>query len=492
MYCAWISLRSKIYISRSLAAAASSLVRMTWMTSSMFSSAMIRPSTRCSRASRLARRNSMRRPDDLDPEVDVDLQQLAQPEHAGLAVDQRHVVDAERLFHRGQPVQLVQHRLGHEAGPDLDDQAQAVVHVGEVLEVGHAVQLPGLHQVLDPGDDPLRADAVGQLGDDDADPPRRELLDPGRGPGAEDAAAGLVGLPDPVQADDLAAGRQVGAGHEPHQRLEVGVRVGDQVPGGRDDLAEVVRGHVGRHPDGDAGRAVDQQVRERGREHVGLGQGAVVVRDEVDGVLVERVRHLQRGRRPSAPRCSASRPADRRRRRAEVAVPVDQRQPHRPRLGHPDQRVVDGAVAVRVQPSHHLADHLGALDVGAVGPQAHLAHLVEDAALHRLEAVPGVRQGALVDHRVGVLEVTGAHLVGDVDIDDVFLELGVVDVGAVAARTAVPRPRPAAGGRCRGASGHAVIVPSQRRLTLAPQRRAGRAAQVAEKPPSTRMIWPVT
>ena len=161
--------------------------------------------------------------------------------------------------------------------------------------------------------DLLRADPVRQLGDHDPGAPRGELLDPGRGPGAEHAAAGLVGLPDPVQADDLAAGGQVGPGHEPHQLVQVRVRVGDQVPGGRHDLAEVVRGHVGGHPDGDPGRAVDQQVRDRGREHLGLGLGAVVVRDEVDRVLVERVWSSPWPRRPAGPRCSASPPAGRRR-----------------------------------------------------------------------------------------------------------------------------------------------------------------------------------
>src|SRR5665647_628143 len=42
--------------------------------------------------------------------------------------------------------------------------------------------------------------------------------------------------------------------------------------------------------------------------------------------------------------------------RAEVPVAVHQRQPQRERLRHPDQRVVDRGVPVRVQLAHHLAD----------------------------------------------------------------------------------------------------------------------------------------
>ena len=40
--------------------------------------------------------------------------------------------------------------------------------------------------------------------------------------------------------------------------------------------------------------------------------------------------------------------------------------------------------------SHHVADHPATLDVGPIGAQAHLVHLVQDPSLDGLEAVPGV------------------------------------------------------------------------------------------------------
>src|SRR5690606_5921088 len=86
-------------------------------------------------------------------------------------------------------------------------------------------------------------------------------------------------------------------------------------------------------------------------------------------------------------------------------------------------RVVDGAVAVRVQLAHDLADDAGALDVPAVGAEPHLVHRVQDPALDGLQPVAGVGEGPLVDHRVGVLEEAAAHLLGDVDVDDVLLEV---------------------------------------------------------------------
>ena len=266
--------------------------------------------------------------------------------------------------------------------------------VGEVLQVGDAVQLLGLDQVLDAGHDLFRADAVGQLGDHDAGATGGDRLDRGRRPGAEDAAAGLVGFPDPLQPHDAPAGGQVRPRHEAHQLIQRRIRVADQVPRRRDDLAEVVRRHVGGHPDRDAGGAVDQEVREACGQHVGLGLAAVVVRDELDGVLVDGGDHLHRGRGQPGLGVAHRRGGVVAACAAEVPVPVDQRQPHRPRLGHPGQRVVDRRVTVRVQAAHHLADDPRALDVRALRAQAHLVHLVQDPALHRLQAVPRVGERA--------------------------------------------------------------------------------------------------
>ncbi len=190
---------------------------------------------------------------------------------------------------------------------------------------------------------------------------------------------------------------------------------------GLDDLDEVVRRDVGRHPDRDPGRAVDDQVGDRRGQDRRLGLARVVVGLEVDGVLVDRGGHRD-GRRQHPALGVAHR-------RwgvvggAEVAVTVDEGHPHRPRLREAHECVIDRGVAVRVQATHHLADDPSALDVPAVGTQAHVVHRVEDPPLHRLEAVAGIRQGPGVDDAVGVFEEGGAHLVADVDVEDVLLEV---------------------------------------------------------------------
>ena len=116
-----------------------------------------------------------------------------------------------------------------------------------------------------------------------------------------------------LEAEDRAAGREVRAHDELAQVVRGEVRVVDEGDRRVDDLAEVVRRDVRRHADGDARAAVDEQVRELGRQDRRLLLGAVVVVDEVDGLLVDVGEHLGGDARSGAPPCSASRPRCRRR-----------------------------------------------------------------------------------------------------------------------------------------------------------------------------------
>ena len=179
-------------------------------------------------------------------------------------------------------------------------------------------------------------------------------------------------------------------------------------------LAQVVRRDVGRHADGDAGRSVDQQIRERRRQDRRLLGGLVVVGREVDGLLVE-IRHHVVGERLE-PRLGV---AHRRRAiavdRSEVALPVHRRVAHVEVLRQADQRVVDRRVAVGMEVAHHLADDLRALAVAAPRRQPHRLHAVEHAAMRGLEAVARVGQRSSHDDAHGVIHVRPLHLVFDVD-----------------------------------------------------------------------------
>ena len=189
-------------------------------------------------------------------------------------------------------------------------------------------------------------------------------------------------------------------------------RIFDQRYAGVDDFAEIVRGNVGRHADRDAAGAVDQEVRELRRQDRRFTFGIVVVRLEIDGVLVDVPEHLERGTRQTRFGVSIGR------RRiavdgAEIALAVDQRHAHGKILRHPDHRVVNRLVAVRMIFTDHVADDARGLDVFLVRRVALLVHRIQNAPMHRLQTVARIRQRPRHDHAHGVIEVGAFHLVED-------------------------------------------------------------------------------
>ena len=349
--------------------------------------------------------------DDLALVADVGLDRLAQRQRPGHAVDERDHVDAERRLHRRVLVELVEHDLGDGVALELDDQAHPAL-VGVVLDVGDPVELLLLDQVGDLLDEPAVAallDHVGQLGDHDGLLALLERLDVRAGLEPHAPATAGVGLADPGHPEDDSAGREVGALDVLHQPLDVDVGVLDEGGDGPDRLAQVVRGDVRRHADGDSGRAVDEQVGEARRQDERLLLGVVVVGREVDRVRVEVAEHLGGDAREAGLRVAHGRRGivvD----RAEVALAVDQRVAHREVLREADQGVVDRRVAVRVVLAHDLADDEGALAERAVGLEAVLVHREQHAAMDRLEAVARVGQGPPHDDRHRVVEVGRLHL----------------------------------------------------------------------------------
>jgi hypothetical protein len=201
---------------------------------------------------------------------------------------------------------------------------------------------------------------------------------------------------------------------ELEQALEVEPGVVDQSQAGVDHLAEIVRRDVGRHADRNAARAVHQKVRELRRQDARLAVGFVVVRPEVDGILVDvaeqRIRSLREARFGVA---------HRRRRiaihRPEVALAVDQHEAHGEVLGHAHQGVVDRVLAVRVVFAHHVADDARALARRPAMVVPALAHGVEDPPMDRLQAVAHIGQRPRHDHAHGVIEVGALHLLLDRD-----------------------------------------------------------------------------
>ncbi len=299
-----------------------------------------------------------------------------------------------------------------------------MVPVGEVGHVCDAGQALGLHSILDLLDHALRADLIRQLGHHESGATRSEGFDRHLAAHLERAATLRIRVLDSVQTHHDAPGGEVRAGHEVHQLVDRGVGMLEQMNRCRDDLDEVVRRHIRRHAHRDARRTVDQQIRVRRRQHGGLAELPVVVRDEVDDVLVEVLRQRECRRREA--RFGVAGSSRTVVEGAEVAVAVHERYAQREGLRQTHEGVVDGGVPVGVELSHHLADDPCALDVASIGAQAHVCHLIQDAALHGLQSVAGIGQCARVDDRVGVLEERPLHLGRDVDVFDALLVGGGV------------------------------------------------------------------
>ncbi len=288
---------------------------------------------------------------------------------------------------------------------------------GLVAEVGDALQAPVLDLLGDLLGQGVGVDLVGQLGDNEAGAVL-DLGDLDDRAHRDQATPGAVGVLDSLAPQDQRTRREVRPGDPRHdfgQLLLAGrVRVGEHPLGRLRDLAQVVRRDLGRHTDRDASGAVDQEVREAGRQHRRLGLLAVVVGPEVDGVLVDVAHHLDREGREPALRIS------RRRGRvvagaAEVALSRHERIAHRPVLHEPHEGVVDRRVTVRVVLAHDIADDATALVEAAVRAVATVPHRVDDPPVHRLEPIAHVRQRPRDDDRHRVLDVAALHL--DVQVD---------------------------------------------------------------------------
>src|SRR5262249_7740853 len=88
------------------------------------------------------------------------------------------------------------------------------------------------------------------------------------------------------------------------------------------------------------------------------------------------------------------------------------------------QRVVRGRIAVRVVLAEHVTGHARALHVGTRVDVVALLHREQDAAMHGLQSVAHVRQGAPDDDAHRIVEIRLAHLVFEVDVQNLARDIG--------------------------------------------------------------------
>ena len=353
--------------------------------------------------------------DDRFAVVDEVVQHLQQREDARFLVKDGEHDDAERRLHIGRFEQVVEDDLAHGVALEFDDDADPFA-VGFVADLADAVDLLVLDEIGDAFDQAGLVDHVGELVDDD-DLFFAGLFDMGFGAYLDAAAAGFISVDDPFFAENGSARREV-------RRLDVVHDVGqrrlgivDEVDQRGDDFTGVVRGNVGRHTDGDTGRAVDQQVRHTRRQNLGLLRRRVVVVDHVDGIFVQVHQEFAgifgHTRFGITHRCRVVTVDG-----TEVPLAVDQRHAHGEGLGHPYQCVVDRRVAVRVVLTDDVPDDTGGFFVFRARREVEFVHGVKDAPVDRLEAVAHVRQCPSDDDAHGVVEVAALQRLFYIDILD--------------------------------------------------------------------------
>ena len=159
-----------------------------------------------------------------------------------------------------------------------------------------------------------------------------------------------------------------------------------------------------RHADGDALRAIGEQVRQsRGKDDRLLLVAGIIVA-EIDRVFVDSFE--QKARDLGHPRFGVAIGGgaiaiD----IAEVSLTLDQRVARGKILREPHQGVIDRLVAMRMERAHHVADDFRAFLEGGAGVEPQDLHAVENAPMHGLQPVARIRQRPPHDGRKSIGEI---------------------------------------------------------------------------------------
>src|ERR1700730_1363926 len=230
--------------------------------------------------------------------LDVVADHLVEPEGPRYTVDDREHVGAEAGLQLGVLVEVVQHHLRNGVTLEFDDDPDADPVTALILDVGDTRELAVADLLGDRGDEVVVVDLIRQLGDDDSRATPRVLLDLHYAAHPNRAATRGVGVVYPLRPDDQAGGGEVGPLHAFGDCGQRGLFVGLvvlQAPVHRFcELAEIVWRDVGGHADGDAARTVGEQIWEPARQDGRLLHAPVVVRNEIDCLLVDFTQHLHR------------------------------------------------------------------------------------------------------------------------------------------------------------------------------------------------------
>ena len=243
---------------------------------------------------------------------------------------------------------------------EFDDDARVFVRlIADVADLGkHFV----VHQLRDPLDQRGAVHAIRNLRDDDLFAAAFEFFYACFAAHFDAAPTSLEILADAIDAADYATSGEIRTLHVLHELVQRDIGIVDLCADAVDDFAQIVRRNIRRHPNRDARCAVDEQVRKSCGEDRRLGARFVVIRHEIDRILI----HIGHQRRAEMGHARFG-VAHRRRRitfdGSEIPLAVDEPFAHRPRLRHVDKRGVNHRFAVRMIVTAGVAADLCAFTV---------------------------------------------------------------------------------------------------------------------------------
>ena len=335
------------------------------------------------------------------------LDAVLQSKQTRTPVNQRYIVNAERALQVSELEQLVEHHIGIGIALHIhhDTHTLAACLIVNVADAHHLL-LVGEHGYL--LDKLSLVHTVGNLSYHDSRV-SAQVFYLITGTHHHATFAGRVSVSHALQAAYDATRGEVGSRNKLHQLIHRDVWIIYVCHTAIDNFAQIVGRHVGGHTYGNTRSTIDQEVRYARRHHCRLLSRVVEVIAHIHRLLVEVLHHRL------AQQAEACLGVSHRCRRvavygAEVAVAVHQHLTHIPWLGQAHQSAIHRAVTVGMILTEHLTHDTGALLVRAVMRIANAQHTIEDTAVHRLEAIPYVRQRTRHDNRHGVIDVAAPHL----------------------------------------------------------------------------------
>ena len=336
------------------------------------------------------------------------VENLSQSQQPRLTVDESHHVDTKHVLHLCLCIQIVEHYIAHLATTQLDYDAHTVF-VGLIPQLGNALDLLFFNQFGNLLNKPRFVHLIRDFRHDDS------LLTTlligqhfGAGAHVNTAAPGLVCLQDSGFAVDDSRGWEIGPRDMLHEPFDTNIWIVQQRYRSAYDLSEIVRGDIGCHAHRDPARAIDQEIRNLSRQHIGYLLGAVVVVREVDGFLVQicqqimgDLRHTNLGITHRRRRVAVY--------RAKVALTINEGVTQRKILRHADNCIVDRGVSMGMILTDHITHDTGRFFVRLVVVVRQHIHGEQYPPVHRFQTVTNIGQSAPHDHTHGIGEIGLAH-----------------------------------------------------------------------------------